>query len=227
MLLKNEFEIEADLESSWALLTDLQRIAPCMPGATLQGREGDRYLGNVKIKVGPISANFAGTAAFAEKDNLTHTAVISASGKDPRGQATADARIRARLEPVSDTRTRVLVDTDLDIAGKMAQFGRGAIADVSNRLIGQFVSNLGVLLEQQPAAATASETTAQVAAAAAGAKPPAATSAASAAAPAAGAEMDVMGLLIPMIKERYGQALVGGLIGFALSWLVFGRKVGR
>lgn len=227
MLLKNEFEIEAGLEPSWALLTDLERIAPCMPGATLHGREGERYLGNVKIKVGPISANFAGTAAFTEKDDRSHTAVISASGKDPRGQATADARIRARLEPVSDTRTRVLVDTDLDIAGKMAQFGRGAIADVSNRLIGQFVSNLGTLLEREPARAAVPATTAGVAVSSTVSAPAAEVQASAAAGPVAGAEMDVMGLLVPMIKDRYGQAIVGGLIGFLLSWVVFGRKVGR
>lgn len=226
MLLKNEFEIEAGLESSWALLTDLERIAPCMPGATLREREGDSYLGNVKIKVGPISANFAGTASFAEKDDHSHTAVISASGRDPRGQATADARIRARLEPVTDSRTRVLVDTDLDIAGKMAQFGRGAIADVSNRLIGQFVSNLGALLEQHPGAPTVA-TARAVSATAHPAPSVSASPTANSAPPVAGAEMDVMGLLVPMIKERYGQAIVGGLIGFALSWLVFGRKVGR
>lgn len=219
MQLKNQFEIDADLEQTWNLLTDLERIMPCMPGAALDGIEGENFLGNVKIKVGPIGAHFRGTARFAEKDDATHSAVILASGKDPKGQAAANAKLHAWLEPVTDTRTRVLIDTDLDISGRMAQFGRGAIADVSNRLIGQFVTNISQLLTQ-PAAATNG---AAPAAASAG---PAAF--APSAAPAAGeASMDVMSFVVPMIKERYGQALLGGLLGFVLSWLVFGRRVGK
>lgn len=228
MLLKNEFEIEADLDSTWALLTDLERVMPCMPGATLQGRDGDSYLGSVKVKVGPIGANFAGSASFAEKDDATHSAVIAAAGKDPRGQATADARIHARLEPITATRTRVLVDTDLDITGKMAQFGRGAIADVSNRLLGQFVGNIGALLEAPssgpaPAAASAPPPGTQPTAA------PGSTASATTTQrpPEADADLDVMSLVLPMIKERYGQALLGGLLGFLLSWVVFGRRAAR
>lgn len=212
MQLKNQFEIDADLEQTWNLLTDLERIMPCMPGAALDGIEGENFLGNVKIKVGPIGAHFRGTARFAEKDDATHSAVILASGKDPKGQAAANAKLHAWLEPVTDTRTRVLIDTDLDISGRMAQFGRGAIADVSNRLIGQFVTNISQLLTQ-PAAATNGAA-------------PAAFAPASAPA-AAEASMDVMSFVVPMIKERYGQALLGGLLGFVLSWLVFGRRVGK
>lgn len=148
MQLKNQFEIDADLDQTWNLLTDLERIMPCMPGAALDGIEGDNYLGNVKIKVGPIGAHFRGTARFVQKDDAAYRAVISASGKDPKGQAAANAQLHAWLEPISPTRTRVLIDTDLDISGRMAQFGRGAIADVSNRLIGQFVGNISGLLTQ-------------------------------------------------------------------------------
>jgi carbon monoxide dehydrogenase subunit G len=223
MQLKNEFEIDTDLEHTWELLTDIPRIMPCMPGAALDGVDGDDYLGNVKIKVGPIGAHFRGRARFTHKDDATHSAVISASGKDPKGQAAANAQIHARLEPVTATRTRVLIDTDLDISGRMAQFGRGAIADVSNRLIGQFVSNLSALL-------TTSDTPAAVGndAAPQSVSAPAAAPAASAS-PVAGADagMDVMSFVVPMIKERYGQALAGGLLGFLLSWAVFGRRVGK
>ncbi|GAA1143091.1 SRPBCC family protein [Nocardioides aquiterrae] len=233
MLLKNEFEIDAGVDRAWELLTDLARIMPCMPGAALEGVEGDNYLGNVKIKVGPIGAHFRGTAHFAQKDDATHSAVIAAAGKDPKGQAAANAQIHARLEPVTPTRTRVLIDTDLDISGRMAQFGRGAIADVSNRLIGQFVANISVLLtepaggaangvpsgSQAPAPAAPHETTSAP-------NPPAA---AFPAAPAGGGEasMDLMALVVPMVKERYGQAIIGGLIGFLLSWFAFGRRVRR
>lgn len=221
MLLTNEFEIDAGLEPTWALLTDLEQVMPCMPGATLQGREGDTYLGSVKVKVGPIGAQFAGTASFAEKDDAAKTAVIAASGKDPRGQATADARIHARLEPVSDSRTRVLLDTELDITGKLAQFGRGAIADVSNRLLGQFVANIGALVEQGQSGGT------PVAAAAAPGLSTAAAPPRPVSAPAADADLDVVALVGSMVRERYGQAILGGVIGFVLSWVFFGRKVNR
>ncbi|KWX68225.1 SRPBCC family protein [Mycobacterium sp. NAZ190054] len=221
MQLKNQFEIDAGLEQTWNLLTDLERIMPCMPGAALDGIEGDNYLGNVKIKVGPIGAHFRGTARFAQKDDATYSAVIAASGKDPKGQAAANAKVHAWLEPVTDTRTRVLIDTDLDISGRMAQFGRGAIADVSNRLIGQFVANISALLDQ-PAGTAPGGGPAPIPATGT------ATSAASVAQPAgADAGMDVMALVLPMIKDRYGQALLGGLLGFLLSWAVFGRRVNR
>lgn len=220
MQLKNEFEIDADLDETWNLLTDLERIMPCMPGAALDGIEGDDYLGNVKIKVGPIGAHFRGTARFAEKNDATYSAVITASGKDPKGQAAANAQIHARLEQVSATRTRVLIDTDLDISGRMAQFGRGAIADVSNRLLGQFVTNISSLLTQgagSPNGVAASAVSSNGTAPAAAFTP----------APAADVSMNPMEFVLPMIKERYGQALIGGLLGFALSWLVFGRRVER
>lgn len=236
MLLKNEFEIETGVDQAWELLTDLARVMPCMPGAALEGVDGENFLGSVKIKVGPIGAHFRGTAHFAQKDDAMHSAVIAASGKDPKGQAAASAQIHARLEAVSSTRTRVLIDTDLDISGRMAQFGRGAIADVSNRLIGQFVANISALLTESGEAAPTVEVpmeaaggptvgartfTAPTAATAAFSAPSVGTSAADV------ASMDVMALVVPMIKERYGQAIAGGLIGFLLSWLVFGRQIRR
>jgi carbon monoxide dehydrogenase subunit G len=221
MLLQNEFEIDADLDRTWNLLTDLGQVMQCMPGAALEGREGENYLGAVKVKVGPIGAHFRGTAHFAEKDDAARSAVIAATGKDPMGQATAKAQIQARLEQVSPSRTRVVIDTDLDITGRMAQFGRGAIADVSNRLMGQFAANLGELLGgqgQQPTAAAPVPS---------GAAPAGQT--AQAAQPVAApfgqdASMDVLALVASMIKDRYGQALAGGVLGFLLSWLAFGRK---
>ena len=218
MQLKNQFEIDADLEQTWTLLTDLERIMPCMPGAALDGIEGDNFLGNVKIKVGPIGAHFRGTARFTQKDDATYHAVISAAGKDPKGQAAANAQIHAWLEPVTDTRTRVLIDTDLDISGRMAQFGRGAIADVSNRLIGQFVANISGLLTKPAGTATGAAAEPGVTAASAAPFTPA---------PAGEVSMNPLEFVLPMIKDRYGQALMGGLLGFALSWLVFGRRVER
>lgn len=232
MLLTNEFVIDAGIDEAWALLTDLERIAPCMPGAALEGRDGDDFIGGVKIKVGPIGAHFKGSARFIQKDDEAKSAVILGAGKDPKGQASANAKIHARLEAVSPTSTRVLIDTDLDISGRMAQFGRGAIADVSNRLIGQFTDNLSREIQSGPAvAAPAAASSAASSAGINGSAAPAAeqTYAAprAAAAPAGDASMDVMSILVPMVKERYGQAIAGGLLGFALSWLFFGRRVGK
>src|SRR5688500_3940902 len=128
MLLQHEIDVALGMDATWDLLTDLERIAPCLPGATLDGRDGDRYRGSVKVKVGPIGAHSTGTAEFVEKDEAARCAVIAASGQDRRGQANATAEIRARLEPVGTDATRVLIDTELDISGRVAQFGRGAIA---------------------------------------------------------------------------------------------------
>jgi len=141
MELTNEFDVEVPVEEAWAILTDLERIAPCMPGAQLTEVEGDEFRGNVKVKVGPITAQYKGVARFAEKDDANHRAVIDAQGRDTRGQGNANALITATLA-AQGTGTRVTVNTDLKLTGKVAQFGRGAIADVSGALLDQFVSCL-------------------------------------------------------------------------------------
>jgi carbon monoxide dehydrogenase subunit G len=159
MELSNEFEVAAPLEQAWAVLTDLERIAPCLPGAQLQEVEGDEYRGIVKIKVGPITAQYKGLAKFVEKDDEKHRAVLSANGRDTRGQGNASAAITAELQARGD-RTHVSVLTDLTITGKVAQFGRGVIGDVSAKLLDQFVQNLEttVLAGDAPATADASTT---------------------------------------------------------------------
>lgn len=222
MLLNNEFSVDTGIEETWALLTDLERIAPCMPGASLQGREGEDYLGSVKIKVGPIGAAFSGKARFTHKDDAAKSAVISAAGKDPKGQASANAQIHARLESESATRTKVIIDTELDISGRMAQFGRGAIADVSNRLIGQFTENLSREIANSGQAAPQQAAAAGAGAASAAPTPPQYSAPS---APAGDASLDAFALVMPMIKERYGQAIIGGVIGAIISWIIWGRKV--
>ncbi len=141
MELTNEFRVGVAVEDAWAILTDLERIAPCMPGAQLQEVEGDEYRGLVKIKVGPITAQYKGTARFQERDVAAHRVVLKADGRDTRGQGNANALVTATLVPDEDG-TRVTVVTDLTITGKVAQFGRGVLADVSSKLLGQFVDNL-------------------------------------------------------------------------------------
>jgi len=141
MELTNEFEVSVPVEQAWRVLTDVERIAPCLPGAQLQEVEGEEYRGIVKVKVGPITAQYKGTALFVEKNDDAHRAVLSATGRDTRGQGNAAAVVTAQLEPAG-TGTRVTVTTDLTITGKVAQFGRGVLADVSSKLLGQFVENL-------------------------------------------------------------------------------------
>lgn len=141
MELSNEFEVAAPLDHAWTVLTDLERIAPCLPGAQLQEVEGDEYRGVVKVKVGPITAQYKGSAKFVSKDDDQHSAVLTASGRDTRGQGTASANITAELVAKGDV-THVSVLTDLTITGKVAQFGRGVIGDVSAKLLDQFVENL-------------------------------------------------------------------------------------
>ena len=137
MELINEFEVDAPLDVVWSVLTDVERIAPCLPGAQLQEVEGDEYRGVVKVKVGPITAQYKGAASFVEKDDSGYRAVLRAEGRDIRGTGNATADITAEMAPTA-TGTRVAVTTDLKVTGKVAQFGRGVMADVSKKLMCQF-----------------------------------------------------------------------------------------
>lgn len=142
MELINEFTVNASIDKTWATLTDLELIAPCMPGAQLTEIEGENYRGHVKVKVGPISAQFKGQAHFVERDDVNHKAVLKGEGRDTGGKGNASALITAQLSSVDETTTKCVVTTDLTITGKVAQFGRGAMADVSDKLLKQFVTNL-------------------------------------------------------------------------------------
>jgi carbon monoxide dehydrogenase subunit G len=142
MELKNSFTVATSLEEAWAVLTDVERIAPCLPGAELTEVEGEEYRGTVKVKVGPITAQYKGTARLTERDESAHRAVLEAKGRDTRGQGNAEAKVVAELADAGDGRTRVDLVTDLTVTGKVAQFGRGVLADVSNKLLSQFVDNL-------------------------------------------------------------------------------------
>ena len=148
MDLNSTFEVDRPIDEAWAVLTDLERIAPCLPGAQLTEVEGDDYRGFVKVKVGPITAQFKGAANFVERNDQDHKAVLSGKGRDTRGAGNASALITAKLEAVSDSITRVNVDTDMKITGKFAQFGRGVMADVSANLMDQFAQNLAEMLAE-------------------------------------------------------------------------------
>src|SRR5437879_1072321 len=141
MELSNEFHVAIPVAEAWALLSDVERIAPCVRGAELQEVEGDEYRGVVKVKVGPITAQYKGRASFVERDVPGLRAVLKAEGRETRGQGNASATISASLHPDAGG-TRVAIVTDLAVTGRVAQFGRGVLADVSTKLLGQFVDCL-------------------------------------------------------------------------------------
>jgi uncharacterized protein len=151
MELKNDFHVSVPIDVAWAALTDLERVAPCMPGAELKAVEGDEYRGIVKVKVGPISAQYKGSARFVEKDEDRHRAVLLAEGRDTRGQGNASATVTALATSDGDGTTVSLV-TDLTITGKVAQFGRSVMGDVSAKMLGEFADRLEAsVLSQRPA----------------------------------------------------------------------------
>ena len=159
MELTNEFTVPVPVERAWEVLTDVELIAPCLPGAQLQEIEGDEYRGIVKVKVGPITAQYKGAAVFQEQDEAARKLILKAEGRDTRGQGSASALITVNMSETGGS-THVTVDTDLTIKGKVAQFGRGMIADVSAKLLTEFVECLEGKLEA-PAEAVPGADTAQ------------------------------------------------------------------
>ncbi|UER55200.1 SRPBCC family protein [Kineosporiaceae bacterium SCSIO 59966] len=158
MELQHTFTVPLPVEAAWEAFNDLPRIAPCLPGAEVTSMDGDDFTGLAKVRLGPISLHYTGTGRFLERDRDAYRAVIEASGKDRRGNGTASATITARLEPEGEG-TRCVVDTDLRITGRPAQFGRGVISDVGDKLLGQFATCLSETLgapapaeAEQPAA---------------------------------------------------------------------------
>ena len=146
MKLENEFTVNVPIDRAWEVLTDIPEIAPCLPGARLTGQEGSVYSGKVKIKVGPVTAEYAGTADFLNLDKDNYHVDIDAKGRDSRGSGNASAIITADMTEVAEG-TKVVIVTDLKIAGKVAQFGKGVIGDVSKKLIDQFVECIEAKLD--------------------------------------------------------------------------------
>jgi carbon monoxide dehydrogenase subunit G len=155
MELENSFVVPADIDTAWKTLLDVEAIAPCMPGAKLTSFDGDNFTADVKVKLGPVTMNFAGAGSFIEKDEANHKAVIDATGKETKGAGTAGAVITAVLVAEGPSSTRANIITDLTVTGKAAQFGKGVMADVSKRLIDQFAGNLEQVIVARQSTATA------------------------------------------------------------------------
>ena len=162
MELNHHFTVNVPVAEAWKILTNVELIAPCLPGAQLQEVEGDTYRGVVKVKVGPIQAQFKGQASFLERNDVDHKAVLKGEGRDTGGKGNASALITAQLTSISPTSTKVEVNTDLAVTGKVAQFGRGAMADISDKLLAQFSQNLNTLISEIPSE-TPAEPAAEVA----------------------------------------------------------------
>lgn len=147
--LDNSFTVPVPPKQAWDVLMDVERIAPCMPGATVTGVDGDEITGTVKVKLGPVSLTYKGTARFTEKDEERRSVSLEAHGKETRGSGTASATVTASLAPgESEDQTAVTMHTSLNVTGRPAQFGRGVMADVSAKLVEQFAANLSDLLGQ-------------------------------------------------------------------------------
>ena len=232
MQLEHTFTVPVPAGQAFAVLRDIERIAPCMPGASIDSVDGDEFSGKVKVKVGPMQVTYSGTARFVEVDEENFRGVIEASGKETRGSGTAKATFTATLEEQGEE-TAVKVVSDLAITGRPAQFGRGVMADVGEKLIGQFADCLSTELarDEEPAAAaepaTVGETPAEQAAAAPGAA--ALTGATADAASQAGAAersrptdevLDLLDVAGGSVLRRFGPPLAAGLLLALVIWLI-------
>lgn len=159
MQLEHEFVVPVPVAQAWQVLLDVERIAPCMPGATVESFDGETIEGRVKVKVGPIQVTYAGTARFTDKDEAARRVVIDATAKESRGAGTAQATIEARLLDQGSA-TKVTVTTDLAITGKPAQFGRGVMVEVGNKLLGKFADCLNDEIQGGQLAAVVADATA-------------------------------------------------------------------
>jgi uncharacterized protein len=156
MELEHSFTVPVPEDRAWEVLMDVERVAPCMPGATLDSVDGDEVKGRIKVKVGPIAMTYAGTARFTERDRDAHVITLEASGKETRGAGTASAKVRSMLES-QDGQTHVVVHTTLNVTGRPAQFGRGVLSEVGGKLIGIFASNLADMLAAESSRPSADE----------------------------------------------------------------------
>ncbi|MFI5800840.1 SRPBCC family protein [Streptomyces sp. NPDC051677] len=210
MQLISTVPVKAAPDAVFALINDVQRVASCMPGAALEGRDGDTWRGAVKVKVGPITAAYAGTVRFLEIDSEKRQLRVHASGADTHGSGDAEAEVFLEVVPTADG-AQLNLNTDLVIRGKIAQFGKGAIATVSDRILQQFAQNLGNLLLAGGGAETPASTSA-------GATPVAAAPAAAPA--AASAELNGLSLVAVPLLKKYGPAAAAFLLGLLQGWLL-------
>jgi carbon monoxide dehydrogenase subunit G len=239
MQLEHQFRVPVPVAQAWDVLLDVERVAPCMPGATVESFDGETIVGRVKVKVGPIQVTYNGTARFTDKDEASRRAVIEASAKEARGSGTALATITTQLRDDGGSATNVTVTTDLAITGKPAQFGRGVMVEVGNKLLGRFADCLADTLGSGEATDSSTEAAAAEPAPAATASAAAGTSAAAVGTPTPAArpspeptplrrpvENEAIDLLdtagLPLLKRA--APVVVGLVVFFLIWRLVRRR---
>jgi hypothetical protein len=209
--LKNEFRVAVPGAKTWQVLTDVERVAPCIPGAQLLSVDGDDFTGVVKVKVGPITVSYKGDASFQEKDEAAQRVVIKATGKETRGSGNAAAVVTAQLKDDGTHGTIVSITTDLTVSGKAAQFGRGVLADVSTNLIGQFARNLEADLLGDTATSAAAST-------------PVAAATAAATASEGVDSVDLLKVVAVPMAKRYAPAIAAVAAGVTVGFLLGRRK---
>jgi carbon monoxide dehydrogenase subunit G len=224
MKIQNEIEVAAPPEELFGVLSDVERVAPLLPGATLEGKEGDAYTGAVKLKIGPITASYRGRLRFLELDEESHRAVMEASAQETNGQGNAQARITASVSG-SDSQSVLNLDTDLEVRGKAAQFGRGVLGNVSQRILDQFARNLEsevLSSREEPPSVEEPEEDAQKERAEPGVARP------QRAAPAGGESLDVLSLLGgPPVLRRAAPVVAGVVVGILVGNYFASRKTLR
>jgi carbon monoxide dehydrogenase subunit G len=201
MKLEHRFTVPAPVDEAWATFNDLERVVPCFPGATLTSVDGDDFEGSCKVKLGPVSLLYTGSGHFVERDPTAYRAVITAKGKDRRGNGTASANVTAQLKESGPSSTEVSVETELTVTGKPAQFGRGLMQDVSDKMLAQFVDCLAKELgpaeaeEAEPAPSGPSEEAEQ-------------------------AHLDLGSTLLPVLAKRLAPYLIGAVLALLLRRLL-------
>ena len=221
MQLENEFSVPAPVSEVWKTLLDVERIAPCMPGATVERVDGDEVAGRVRVKVGPVTASYAGTARFVTKDEAAHRFVLEGNGRETRGTGTASATVEVSMSE-QDAVTRVRVVTSLEVTGKQAQFGRGVMADIAAKLTDQFAA---CLAERVRGPAPAAEPSASPQAVSPQAVSPQAVSPQPAAPQdAAAGSLDLVSAVAMPVLKRLGPVLGGLAFGLVLGLLLGHRR---
>lgn len=229
MELEHSFTVPASVDTVWSTMMDLQRTAECFPGATITSVEGGSFEGTCKVKLGPIAMVYKGSGSFVEQDDAAHRAVIEAKGKDKRGNGTAGATVKMAMSSQGESSTRVDVSTDLNITGKPAQFGRGVMQDVSDKLLGQFVDCLADQFGDQQsdaavAAATSTDASPQPALSEGRAAPSPEAAPATDRPPRDSDEaLDLAAVVLPTLVRGYLPYAAAGVLGLLLGW-VLGRR---
>lgn len=259
MDLQHTFTVPIGIDAAWVAFNDLEGIAPCFPGAVITSVDGDDFTGTAKVKLGPVALMYSGKGQWLSRDKAAHRAVIDATGKDKRGNGTASATITAHLESQSPAMTTVVVNTDLRITGRPAQFGRGVIQDVGSKILDQFAACLSARLGQGDSpdgnprvddtgggesagkASDAGVDVPEVGATEPGADPtaasaPAVTVTPAATGPSAGGpangpaatvepmELDLRGLVGPVLVKRFGPTVAACLLTAVVTWMVARRR---